>query len=109
MKKILLYRFHRDKGLARKLRPPRGLSAADYFVQGFWVWAKVIENPAARGYDINDIHMAAYDWRLGFPNLGVRDSYFTQLIAQIELMRSVSGKKVVILAHFLGGNLVTTL
>ena len=90
----------------RKLRPPRGLSAADYFVQGFWVWAKVIENMASVGYDINDIHMAAYDWRLSFPNLEVRDSYFTNLMAQIEFMRSVSGKKVVIVAHSLGGNLV---
>ena len=90
----------------RKLRPPKGLSAAEYFVQGYWIWAKVIKNLAAVGYDINDITMAAYDWRLGFPNLEVRDHYLSQLKMQIEVLKRSTGKKVVIISHSLGGNIM---
>ena len=52
-----------------KLRPAHGLGAADYLVGGYWVWGKIIANLADVGYDPSNMHMAAYDWRLAFPDL----------------------------------------
>ncbi|KAF7721678.1 hypothetical protein EC973_004299 [Apophysomyces ossiformis] len=85
-----------------KLRVAQGLDAADYFVTGYWVWAKVIENLAAIGYDSNNMHFASYDWRLAFSNLEVRDRYFTRLKNNIELSKRTSGRKSVVLSHSMG-------
>ena len=38
-----------------KLRAALGLEAADYFLGGYWVWGKVIENLAFVGYDSNNV------------------------------------------------------
>ncbi|KAG0183577.1 hypothetical protein DFQ29_000002 [Apophysomyces sp. BC1021] len=85
-----------------KLRVAQGLDAADYFVTGYWVWAKVIENLAAIGYDSNNMHFASYDWRLGFSNLEVRDLYFTRMKNTMELSTRTTGRKTVVLSHSMG-------
>ncbi|KAI8391431.1 Lecithin:cholesterol acyltransferase-domain-containing protein [Radiomyces spectabilis] len=85
-----------------KVRAAQGMDAADYFVTGFWVWAKVIENLAAIGYDSNDMHLASYDWRLSFYNLEVRDKFFTKLKSLIETSKLQDGRKSVIVAHSMG-------
>eukprot|EP00952_Eustigmatos_sp_NYUAD-ZCMA_P011056 45033-Eustigmatos_ZCMA.PRE.1 len=41
--------------------------AADYFMPGFWVWAKLIRDMAALGYDHKNMVLMAYDWRLSMP------------------------------------------
>ncbi|KAG2197988.1 hypothetical protein INT46_002394 [Mucor plumbeus] len=89
-----------------KIRAVQGVEAADYFITGYWVWAKVIENLATIGYDTNSMHFASYDWRLSFGNLEVRDHYFSQLKAKIEFSKlSSGGLKSVIVTHSMGGSM----
>ncbi|KAG4304585.1 hypothetical protein PORY_001978 [Pneumocystis oryctolagi] len=88
-----------------KLRAAQGLSAADFFVPGYWIWNKIIENLAAIGYDSNNMFSAAYDWRLSFLNLEERDHYFTKLKASIEIAKATSGKKSVMISHSMGSQL----
>ncbi|KAJ3070629.1 hypothetical protein HK102_006623 [Quaeritorhiza haematococci] len=64
----------------------------------------MIQNLAAVGYDNNNMHLAAYDWRLSFQDLERRDRFFSRLKSSIELMAS-DGEKVTIVAHSMG-NLV---
>lgn len=87
----------------KKVRAVQGVEAADYFITGYWVWAKIIENLAAIGYDTTSMHFASYDWRLSFSNLEVRDQYFSQLKSKIELAKKTSGGlKSVIITHSMG-------
>ncbi|KAI8885249.1 LACT-domain-containing protein [Backusella circina FSU 941] len=88
-----------------KLRAVRGVEAADYFVSGYWVWAKVIENLAGIGYDTNNMHFASYDWRLSYSNIERRDKYFSHLKNIIEQSKKDTGLKSVIVAHSMGGSL----
>jgi phospholipid:diacylglycerol acyltransferase len=85
-----------------RIRAAQGLEAADFLLPGFWVWARMISNLAGIGYDHNNLHMAAYDWRLDVGNLEFRDRYFTRLKSQIETMHKSQGRKVVVIAHSLG-------
>ncbi|CAG8699261.1 6762_t:CDS:2, partial [Acaulospora colombiana] len=85
-----------------KLRAAQGLDAADYLFPGYWVWGKMIQNLAAIGYDCNNMHLAAYDWRLSFYNLEVRDNYFSKLKSNIELSKKATGKKSVLVGHSMG-------
>jgi hypothetical protein len=39
---------------------------------------QIIENLAVLGYDVNNLWMASYDWRLSYSNLEVRDRFFTR-------------------------------
>jgi len=66
----------------------------------------MIENFATIGYDSNNMHLAAYDWRLSFYNLEVRDKYFSKLKATIELAKKIDGKKSVIIGHSMGATVV---
>ncbi|KAJ9075954.1 phospholipid:diacylglycerol acyltransferase [Entomophthora muscae] len=85
-----------------KLRAAQGLDAADYFVTGYWVWGKLIENFAAVGYDNNNMHLAAYDWRLAYDNLEKRDRFFSKLKSTLEQSKLNSGEKAVVLSHSMG-------
>ncbi|KAI7867181.1 Lecithin:cholesterol acyltransferase-domain-containing protein [Spinellus fusiger] len=88
-----------------KLRAAQGLDAADYFVAGYWVWAKIIENLATIGYDSNTMYLASYDWRLSFHNLEVRDKYFSKLKSTIEMYKKTTQRKSVVITHSMGGSL----
>jgi len=33
------------------------------FLQGYWVWGKLVEALADCGYDTNNLVTAAFDWR----------------------------------------------
>ncbi|KAK3825905.1 MAG: Lecithin:cholesterol acyltransferase-domain-containing protein [Benniella sp.] len=85
-----------------RLRAAQGLEAADYLVPGYWVWAPIIKNLAAIGYDNNNMHLASYDWRLSFANLETRDHYFSRLKSSLELSLKVTGEKHVLVAHSMG-------
>lgn len=87
-----------------RVRAVLGIDAADFFVPGYWVFAKIIENLAIIGYDSSNIHMASFDWRLSLPDLEKRDNYFSKLKAHIELSKRLTGKKTVALVHSMGGN-----
>ena len=85
-----------------RLRAVRGLEGVDWFLPGYFVWGKVIEELSELGYDSNTLHSAAYDWRLSPTMLERRDGYFTRLKSVIETLYSVHGERVALLAHSYG-------
>ncbi|KAF7362169.1 Phospholipid:diacylglycerol acyltransferase [Mycena venus] len=108
--------FNRDKWIAAmmldpvtgldppgaKVRAAEGIDAASSFVQGYWIWAKIVENLAAVNYDPNNLHLAPYDWRLSYYNLEERDGYFSRLKTTIEGFKRRQNKKTVLAAHSMG-------
>ena len=86
-----------------RVRAAQGLDAASYFAAGYWVWSKIIENLAAVGYDINQLYLASYDWRLSMFNLEERDRFFSRIMSQIEFHTLAYGKKTVLISHSMGG------
>ncbi|KAJ7072618.1 phospholipid:diacylglycerol acyltransferase, partial [Mycena amicta] len=89
-----------------KIRAAEGIDAASSFIQGYWLWQKIVENLAVVNYDTNNLHMAQYDWRLSFWNLETRDGYFSRLKTTIEGFKRRQGKKIVLAAHSMGANVV---
>ncbi|KAH9988041.1 phospholipid/diacylglycerol acyltransferase [Russula vinacea] len=85
-----------------KVRASEGFDAASSFIQGFWIWSKVIENLAVVNYDTNNLVLAPYDWRLSMYNLEERDGYFSRLKTTIEGFKKRQKKKCVIAAHSMG-------
>ncbi|KAF2802030.1 Phospholipid:diacylglycerol acyltransferase [Mytilinidion resinicola] len=89
-----------------KLRAAQGFDATDFFITGYWIWNKILENLASIGYDPTNAFTAAYDWRLSYANYEVRDQYYTRLKAHIETAVKVSDKKVVLLSHSMGSQVL---
>ncbi|ESZ97885.1 Phospholipid:diacylglycerol acyltransferase [Sclerotinia borealis F-4128] len=89
-----------------KLRAAQGFDAADFFITGYWIWSKILENLATIGYDPTNSYTAAYDWRLSYANMEIRDQYFTRLKMHIELANKISNKKVVLVSHSMGGQVL---
>ncbi|CDZ96443.1 phospholipid:diacylglycerol acyltransferase [Phaffia rhodozyma] len=87
--------------VGHKVRASQGFDAASQFIQGYWIWAKIIENLAPLNYDSNNLELAAYDWRLSYHNLELRDAYFSQLKSRVEFFKHTSGQKVVLVGHSL--------
>jgi phospholipid:diacylglycerol acyltransferase len=50
--------------------------------------------------------IAAYDWRLSYVNLEIRDQYFTRLKAYIELAFATSNQKVLLVSHSMGSQVL---
>lgn len=89
-----------------KLRAAQGFDAADFFITGYWIWGKILENLAALGYDPTNAFTAAYDWRLSCANLENRDHYFTRLRSHIETAVLTSNEKVVLVSHSMGSQVL---
>ncbi|GIZ48686.1 hypothetical protein CKM354_001173600 [Cercospora kikuchii] len=89
-----------------KLRAAQGFDAADFFITGYWIWNKILENLATIGYDPTNAFTAAYDWRMSYLNYEIRDQYFTRLKNHIEIAKHVSGKKAVMLSHSMGSQVL---
>jgi phospholipid:diacylglycerol acyltransferase len=89
-----------------KLRAAQGFDATDFFITGYWIWNKIFENLASIGYDPTNSFTAAYDWRLSYANLEVRDQYFTRLKNYIETSNIFSGKKAVLVSHSMGSQVL---
>ncbi|KIX06786.1 uncharacterized protein Z518_04762 [Rhinocladiella mackenziei CBS 650.93] len=85
-----------------KLRAAQGFDATDFFITGYWIWNKILENLATIGYDPTNAFTASYDWRLSYANLEVRDQFFTRLKNYIEVAHATSGRKVVLVSHSMG-------
>ncbi|KAH9177808.1 phospholipid:diacylglycerol acyltransferase [Lactarius sanguifluus] len=85
-----------------KVRASEGFDAASSFIQGYWIWSKVIENLAVVNYDTNNLVLAPYDWRLTPYNLEERDGYFSTLKTTIEGFKKKQRRKCVIAAHSMG-------
>ncbi|SSD58842.1 related to Phospholipid:diacylglycerol acyltransferase [Saccharomycodes ludwigii] len=89
-----------------KLRAAQGFEATDFFVAGYWIWNKILQNLGAIGYDPNKMVTAAYDWRLAYLDLEKRDKYFSKLKEQIEVSYELTGEKSVIFGHSMGAQVV---
>jgi phospholipid:diacylglycerol acyltransferase len=89
-----------------KLRAAQGFDATDFFITGYWIWNKILENLATIGYDPTNAFTAAYDWRMSYQNYEKRDQYFTRLKAHIETAVKVSDSKVVLLSHSMGSQVL---
>ena len=89
-----------------KLRAAQGFDATDFFITGYWIWNKILENLATIGYDPSNAFTAAYDWRLSYGNLEVRDQYFTRLKSYIEVAVHTTGRKVVLASHSMGSQVL---
>lgn len=89
-----------------KLRAAQGFDATDFFITGYWIWNKILENLATIGYDPTNAFTASYDWRLTYMNLEIRDQYFTRLMNYIEVAQKTSGKKVVLVSHSMGSQVL---
>jgi phospholipid:diacylglycerol acyltransferase len=89
-----------------KLRAAQGFDAADFFITGYWIWNKILENLATVGYDPTNAFTAAYDWRMNYANYEKRDQYFTRLKSHIEIAKHVSGTKAVLLSHSMGSQVL---
>lgn len=89
-----------------KLRAAQGFDAADFFITGYWIWNKILENLATIGYDPTNSYTAAYDWRLSYANMEVRDQYFTRLKNHIEIAVKISGHKAVLVSHSMGSQVL---
>ncbi|KAK9496172.1 Lecithin:cholesterol acyltransferase-domain-containing protein [Lipomyces doorenjongii] len=89
-----------------KLRAAQGLEAADFFITGYWIWNKILENLAAIAYDPNMMHTAAYDWRLAYMDLELRDGYFSKLKSIIEENQHRLKKKTVLVSHSMGSQVI---
>lgn len=89
-----------------KLRAAQGFDAADFFITGYWIWNKILENLATIGYDPSNAYTAAYDWRMSYMNYEKRDQYFTRLKLYIEMGVRISDKKVVLLSHSMGSQVL---
>ena len=101
--------LHKETGLdppGVKLRAAQGFDATDFFITGYWIWNKILENLATIGYDPTNAFTAAYDWRLSYMNFEKRDQYFTRLKSHIEIAVNISGKKVVLLSHSMGSQVL---
>jgi phospholipid:diacylglycerol acyltransferase len=89
-----------------KLRAAQGFDATDFFVTGYWIWNKILENLATIGYDPTNSLTAAYDWRLSYINLEKRDQYFTRLKKHLETQKHISGTKSVLVSHSMGSQVL---
>lgn len=89
-----------------KVRAAQGIESADYFITGYWIWNKIIENLSALGYDQNYMNLASYDWRLGYPDLERRDGYFSHLKALCEVNLRLTGEKTSLIGHSMGSQVV---
>lgn len=89
-----------------KLRAAQGFDATDFFITGYWIWNKILENLATIGYDPTNSYTAAYDWRLSYANLEIRDQYFTRLKKYIEMSLQMSNKKLVLISHSMGSQVI---
>ncbi|CCD25430.1 phospholipid:diacylglycerol acyltransferase NDAI_0F01110 [Naumovozyma dairenensis CBS 421] len=88
------------------LRAAQGFESTDYFMAGYWIWNKVIQNLGTLGYDPNTMITASYDWRLAYLDLERRDRYFTKLKRQIELFYDSTNEKAVLVGHSMGSQIV---
>lgn len=89
-----------------KLRAAQGFASADFFMAGYWLWNKLLENLAVIGYDTDTMAAAAYDWRLSYPDLEHRDGYFSKLKSAIEETKRMTGEKTVLTGHSMGSQVI---
>lgn len=88
-----------------KLRAAQGFEAVDFFMAGYWIWNKILQNLSVIGYEPNKMVTAAYDWRLSYLDLERRDQYFSRLKQQVELRYKIAGDQSVLIGHSMGSQI----
>lgn len=89
-----------------KLRAAQGFDAADFFITGYWIWNKILQNLAVIGYNPNNMLAASYDWRLNYLDLERRDGYFSKLKMDIEMTKKMTGEKPILVGHSMGSQII---
>ncbi|GEQ72793.1 hypothetical protein JCM33374_g6481 [Metschnikowia sp. JCM 33374] len=89
-----------------KIRASSGFDGSDFFVAGYWIWNKILQNLAVIGYGPENMISATYDWRLAYLDLERRDAYFTKLKLQIESTRKLTGEKSFLVGHSMGSQVI---
>jgi len=89
-----------------KLRAAQGFEASDFFITGYWIWNKILQNLGAIGYGPDNMITASYDWRLAYLDLEIRDGYFSRLKSSIETMNKLNGNKTVLFGHSMGAQVI---
>lgn len=89
-----------------RLRAAQGFESSDFFVAGYWIWNKILQNLAVIGYGPNNMITASYDWRLAYLDLEKRDGYFSKLKSQIELNKKFTGEKSILVGHSMGSQVI---
>ncbi|ODQ82992.1 hypothetical protein BABINDRAFT_159470 [Babjeviella inositovora NRRL Y-12698] len=91
-----------------RVRAAQGFEAADFFMAGYWIWNKILQNLAVIGYNPENMVSAAYDWRLSYLDLEIRDGYFSRLKSAIELQKknSPTGEKSLLVGHSMGSQII---
>jgi len=86
-----------------RLRPARGFSSADYFVPGYAVWARPLENLHDVGFEPRSMSLLSYDWRMSPRDLERREAFFMEFRDTVHLLRARNeGRKVAIVTHSMG-------
>ncbi|CAE6472572.1 unnamed protein product [Rhizoctonia solani] len=88
-----------------KVRAAQGLDAASTFMPGKDLATSLKRSFLTSWWETQDTGYA-YDWRLSYYNLEVRDGYFSGLKARVETFKRRHGKKVVLVSHSMGGTVV---
>ncbi|CCD21040.1 putative Lecithin cholesterol acyltransferase [Trypanosoma vivax] len=89
-----------------KLRSDMGFGAADFFVLGYWVWAKIFINLADIGYDPQSMGILGYDWRLAPHEIHRRDGYYDHLRNYLLYLYHRNNERVVLISHSYGSIIV---
>lgn len=89
-----------------QLRAAQGFEAADFFVAGYWIWNKILQNLAVIGYGPNNMISASYDWRLAYLDLEKRDGFFSKLKIQLETTMALTGQKTFLVGHSMGSQVI---
>lgn len=89
-----------------KVRALSGFDAADFFVAGYWIWNKILQNLAVIGYGPENMLSATYDWRLAYADLERRDAFFSKLKMQVETTMRLTGEKSYLVGHSMGSQVI---
>lgn len=85
-----------------KVRADTGFTSVDFFVPGYWVWAKILINLADIGYDPQSMAVMSYDWRLSPRKAHDRDGFFFQLRNSMRFLCQKNRRRAVVISHSYG-------
>ncbi|KAG5510643.1 hypothetical protein JKF63_06941 [Porcisia hertigi] len=100
-----MFSMHKKTGMDRndtKVRADSGFASVDFFVPGYWVWAKVLINLADIGYDPQSMAVITYDWRLSPDKAHERDGFYYQMRNSLRFLCQKNRNRAVVISHSYG-------
>ncbi|KAK7198730.1 phospholipid:diacylglycerol acyltransferase [Novymonas esmeraldas] len=100
-----VFSMHKKTGMDRddtKVRADSGFASVDFFVPGYWVWAKVLINLADIGYDPQSMAVMTFDWRMSPGKAHERDGFFYQMRNNLRFLCQKNRKRAVVISHSYG-------